>query len=156
MLNRYRQQLMGIAAIGVIIVHSNGVVDWPYLISYLFGFGGIGVYMFVFLSAIGLYMSLSKQEKKGKKIEFYIRRFTRVIFPYLCMAVTWYGVKYLIIEKDFFHFLWETSLLSYWFEHRGAWFVAMLIPAYLIETYPNPQQRWGESCTLVAINRVPE
>ncbi len=34
-----------------------------------------------------------------------------------------------------------------------------LIPgAYieLIETYPNPQQSWGESCTLVAINGVPE
>lgn len=26
----------------------------------------------------------------------------------------------------------------------------------LIETYPNPQQSWGESCTLVAINGVPE
>lgn len=27
--------------------------------------------------------------------------------------------------------------------------------AYLIETIPNPQQSWGESCTQVAMNEVP-
>ncbi|MDE5589836.1 MAG: acyltransferase [Acetatifactor sp.] len=131
LINKYRQQLMGLAAIGVILVHSNGVVAWPSIISFAFGCGGIGVYMFVFLSAIGLYLSL-KQEKKSKKKEFYMHRFTRVLLPYLCISVTWYGVKYLIIEQNFVGFLWETSLLSYWFEHKGAWFVAMLIPVYLI------------------------
>lgn len=62
LINKYRQQLMEIAAIGVLLVHSNGVVAW-----YLFwGRGGIGVYMFVFLSTVGLYLSLSKYTIPGK------------------------------------------------------------------------------------------
>lgn len=31
-------------------------------------------------------------------------------------------------------FLYELSTLSYWIEHKGAWYVAMLIPLYLV--YP--------------------
>ncbi len=134
LINKYRQQIMGIAAIGVVLVHSNGMVPWPSIISFFCGCGGIGVYIFVFLSATGLYLSLSKREEKNRKTHFYMCRFAKVLLPYLCIAVTWYGVKYLIIERKFICFLWETSLLSYWFEHKGAWFVAMLIPVYLI--YP--------------------
>lgn len=54
----YRSQIMGIAAIGVLLVHSNEIVNWPSVVSKAFGFGGTGVYIFVFLSAIGLYNSL--------------------------------------------------------------------------------------------------
>lgn len=132
LINKYRQQLMGIAAIGVILVHSNGVVMWPHVISFVSSYGGIGVYMFVFLSAVGLYLSLSKQTEKSKKTEFYMHRFVRVLIPYICIAGTWYGLKYLIIEQDVVGFLYELSLLSFWLEHRGAWYIAMLIPAYLI------------------------
>lgn len=57
-IKKYRTQIMGIAAIGVLLVHSNGIVDWHPLLKKLFGFGGTGVYVFVFLSAIGLYNSL--------------------------------------------------------------------------------------------------
>lgn len=54
----YRSQIMGIAAIGVLLVHSNEIVNWPSVVSKAFGFGGTGVYIFVFLSAIGLCNSL--------------------------------------------------------------------------------------------------
>lgn len=54
----YRKQLMGIAALGVLFVHSMDIIDCPDLFLSLFGYGGIGVYIFVFLSSIGLYNSL--------------------------------------------------------------------------------------------------
>lgn len=57
-LKECRSQIMGIAAIGVLMVHSNEIVEWPSVVSKAFGFGGTGVYIFVFLSAIGLYNSL--------------------------------------------------------------------------------------------------
>lgn len=57
-IGKFRSQIMGIAAIGVLLVHSNEIVNWPSVVSKAFGFGGTGVYIFVFLSAIGLYNSL--------------------------------------------------------------------------------------------------
>lgn len=85
--------------------------------------------MFSFLSAVGLYLSLSRQTHKA---DFYMHRFTRVLIPYILIAGTWYGLRYLIIEHNIISFLYNICLLSFWLEHRGAWYVAMLIPAYLI------------------------
>lgn len=76
LINQYRNQLMGIAAIGVLCVHSNSIVNLPSYLNSLFGYGGIGVYIFVFLSSIGLYCSL-KSRGGYKKSEFYKRRFQR-------------------------------------------------------------------------------
>ena len=50
------------------------------------------------------------------------------------MVGVWYGLKYIIIEKNFLLFIYELSLFSFWTEHKGAWYVAALIPLYLI--YP--------------------
>lgn len=58
LINQYRNQLMGIAAIGVLCVHSNDIINLSSYLKSLFGYGGIGVYIFVFLSSIGLYNSL--------------------------------------------------------------------------------------------------
>ena len=49
---------MGIATLGVLFVHSRNIIVLPRIVSVLFGYGGIGVYIFVFLSSIGLYFSL--------------------------------------------------------------------------------------------------
>lgn len=57
-INKQRTQIMGIASIGVILVHSINIITWPPVLKKLFEFGGTGVYIFVFLSAVGLYNSL--------------------------------------------------------------------------------------------------
>ena len=113
LIKRYRNQLMGIAAIGVVCVHSNSIVNWPDFLGTLFGYGGIGVYIFVFLSSIGLYNSLKSRGGGYKKAEFYKRRFQRVIVPYLLIAATWYGIKYLLIQQNPTGFFYELSTLSF-------------------------------------------
>lgn len=123
---------MGIATLGVLCVHSESIVVWPKVISKLFSYGGIGVYIFVFLSAIGLYYSLSSHEEKYKKSVFYKRRIQRVFIPYLMIAATWYGIKYLLIQHDVAWFFYELSTASFWIGHHGAWYVAMLVPVYII------------------------
>ncbi len=130
LIQKYRQQLMGIAAIGVLFVHANGIVPYPYFVALLFSYGGIGVYIFVFLSAIGLYRSLNVL--KRNKSDFFKRRFIRVFIPYFLIAGTWYGIKYLIFEKNALNFFYEISTLSFWIEHKGAWYIAMLVPVYLV------------------------
>lgn len=131
-INVYRKQLMGIAALGIIFVHSRDIVTWPNFLTSLFGYGGIGVYIFVYLSAIGLFNSLKSRGRGYKKSDFYKRRFQRVFVPYLLIAVTWYGIKYLIFQHDAIGFIYELSTLSFWNNHQGAWYVAMVIPMYLV------------------------
>ena len=89
--------------------------------------------MFMFLSAVGLYYSLNSKEKINIK-NFYWRRFIKVFVPYLIVASLWYGIKYIFIEKQISMFLYELSTISFWIEHKGAWYVAALVPIYLI--YP--------------------
>lgn len=38
----------------------------------------------------------------------------------------------MFIQKDIVAFVCDVSTLSFWSEHRGAWYVAMLIPVYII------------------------
>lgn len=57
-----------------------------------------------------------------------------MIIPYGMIGGLWYGIKYLLIERDILGFIYELSTLSFWMEHKGAWYVAMLIPVYLL--YP--------------------
>lgn len=131
-IEKYRTQIMGIGALGIILVHSKDLVEWPAIISSIFGYGGIGVYIFIFLSAIGLYHSLKSRGKNYNKISFYKRRFIRLIVPYCLIAMTWYGIQDLLIHGKILLFIYDVSTLSFWVEHKGAWYVAMLIPIYLL------------------------
>ncbi|MDB7951543.1 acyltransferase family protein [Faecalitalea cylindroides] len=131
-IGKYRTQIMGIAALGVVLGHSRDIVEWPAIINSIFGYGGIGVYIFVFLSAIGLYHSLKSRGRNYNKASFYKRRFARVIVPYCLIAMTWYGIQDLFLNKDILLFIYDVSTLSFWVEHKGAWYVAMLIPVYLL------------------------
>lgn len=62
----------------------------------------------------------------------------------------WYGIKYLFILHDAFGFFYELSTLSFWFEHQGAWYVAMLIPVYLLFPW---FYDWVENCRQSKLTR---
>lgn len=129
-----RLQIMGLATIGVVLVHSPDIVVWKPMIRKLLSYGGIGVYVFVFLSAVGLYNSLKTRGGGGRqaKLGFYKKRFTRLILPYTLIAMTCYGILDLVAENDWRAFFYHFSTISFWIEHEGAWYVAMLIPVYLV------------------------
>lgn len=129
---RQRNSLLGIGAIGVLIVHSSLIINYPNYLKVLVGYGGLGVYLFTFISGIGLYFSL--QNSRRSRIDFYKRRYVRLFVPYFLIAGVWYGIKYLLLTQNIGSFFYELSTLSFWVEHRGAWYVAMLIPLYLV--YP--------------------
>lgn len=144
-INTYRTELMGIGAIGILCVHSCQVIEWPSLIWKVFSYGGVGVYLFMFLSGIGLYYSLNKEYCLNGMIsvrDYYVRRIKRVLIPYILVGGVWYGLKYLIVETNVLTFLYELSTLSFWLDHQGAWYVALLIPLYAI--YP-VYFKWVES-----------
>ena len=158
-LSLYRQELMGLAAVGIIATHSCHVVCWPDAVVHILAYGGIGVYIFMFLSGIGLYYSLNSRGGYSKE-EFYVRRIRTVFVPYLIIAGIWYSIKYILIGRNVLTFFYELSTISFWIEHRGAWYIAALIPFYgLFPFYYDWIQKgkaWLKSLTLIVIIIVVE
>lgn len=149
LLSKYRTELFGISTIGILIVHSNDVIQsgegaLSEFIRKLFAFGGVAVYAFVFLSGIGLYFSMSKMTSPDRNEirQFYKRRLSRLLMPYLFIAGSSYTVELLLLNFKPIEFLFRLSTLQFWFQKKGVWFISMLIPLYVV--YPI-YYRWVES-----------
>lgn len=137
-LSIYRQALMGIAILYVFLFHT--VTDWtPEWIYKVTSNGDNGVDIFIFLSALGLSYSMSKN---GNVVEFYKRRLLR-IFPTYWASITIIFLAVIIIIKFFKapdgylpypHNLWEAftayTTIGYWI-HEALWY-DWYIPAIVL------------------------
>ena len=131
-LSARRNELYGLGALGVLIVHSLQVFDCGIsIINNFLSLGGIGTYIFCFLSGIGLYHSMRNNPNIKR---FYANRWKRTFRTYVIIVGLWYFVEYFILSFDLFTFAYELSTVSFWLEHKGAWYIAMLVPLYII--YP--------------------
>lgn len=137
-LSTYRPQLMGMATLMIIICHANTYhVLLPDFLASVFSWGNLGVDIFLFLSGLGLYFSLSKNilYKKVDYLSYYKKRFYRIFIPYW-MTYLPYCLIFILLGK----YSIEDSLLclgtfEYWLFHRGAWFVSMILVLYLISPF---------------------
>ena len=137
-ISKYRTALMGVATILVLLIHANeyqwpGYLYWAYK---LISEGSIGVDIFLFLSGIGLYYSMNK---KTDILDFYKRRFERIVPIYLLISVPLYIVIFLFIKPgSLFDYLLHVSSFNFWYQNRGSWgetwYISFIIPLYLI--YP--------------------
>lgn len=132
-ISTYRTSLMGIATVGILMCHATSYgSDKPFLFGIL-GLGQLGVLLFFFLSGIGIYYSLSPKNVSRGAMLWYKKRFVRLLVPYIFI----YGAA-LIIESlsngssSFWEFVYKLSTISYWFGDSGCWFIAVIIPMYLI------------------------
>lgn len=135
LISSYRTELMGISAILVLVVHANGNdVLLPDCIQSIFNYGQLGVDMFLFLSGLGMYYSLN-----GFKIcnlfIWYKRRFIRLLLPYVVIALPIYLFDYWINNESICEILLRFSTISFWTKHNASWFVALLIPLYLLTPF---------------------
>lgn len=134
-LSLYRTQLMGIATLMIIICHSSGSnVIMPDLLKFLFRYGNLGVDIFLFLSGIGLYFSLNKDNLSSQKdyLSFYKRRFYRIYIPYLMVYVPFCLIFMLLGKYSVCDSILCLSAFEYWLFHRGAWFVSLIVLLYLV------------------------
>ncbi len=142
LLSRQRSCLSGLAAILILCVHSCMFLgdDTPAerLASAVFHYGSIGVPIFGFLGGVGLYYSLIKRPRLR---DFYKRRFRRVFLPFLCIAGIWYAYEFLISDFDILSFFCAVSTLGFWTGRATMWYIAMLLPVYLLFPF---YSRWLE------------
>ena len=130
LLSQYRTPLMGLAALMIVVCHAPSYgVEMPELVASLLGRGGLGVDIFLFLSGIGCWYSLSKGATPGS---WYSKRFMRIFVPYLFMQIPFWFWRLLDGTFSLPHELLVFSTIGFWLYHVGAWYVALLVPLYLL------------------------
>lgn len=134
-LSSYRTMLMGAAAILIILCHAAASrVLMPNWLSYLLNFGNYGVDIFLFLSGLGCYYSLFKQDagNQQKKILFFYKKRACRLFPaYLTIFIPLNIAYFLLGTRSLGEGILSVTALEFWFFHRGAWFISLIIPLYL-------------------------
>lgn len=97
-ISKYRNAIYGIATLGIIATHNSQYLsDFPNWIIKILRFGGSGVFIFAFLSGMGLFITLNREYNIRK---YYYHRLKRVFIPYFIISFLWYGYKYIIIEHN--------------------------------------------------------
>lgn len=128
--SKYRTQIMGLAAIMIILCHVRGL-DYsqaPYM-GKIIWLGNYGVELFLFVSGLGMYHSLNQNEELGK---WYKKRYLRITIPFVLITAVIYPFRFVFgVYASLPDFLLSITTLEFWLYHRGAWYVAMLFPLYL-------------------------
>lgn len=142
LLSTYRTQLMGIATLMTIICHSAGFGCYfpNSVLKTIVMHGSLGVDIFLFLSGLGCWYSLSKVQSINKHfggkhtvIQWFRKRMIRIFVPYAICYFILQGIKGILYGSfDFWSELYLFSTLDYWLHHRGYWFIALIIPLYFL------------------------
>ena len=129
-ISKYRSSLMGIATLMIIMCHAPASnVLLPSAIGRIMSLGNYGVDIFLFLSGLGCYYSLSKRPRYK---DFVKKRGVRLFAPYLLIMIP-FIIFYLVMgEYNVKDALLSLTTFDYWVYHKGAWFVALLVPLCLI------------------------
>lgn len=128
----YRGALMGIAILGVMILHG---IRWAEIEESLFAkiaspFARIAFTEgFIFLSGFGLYYSFSNNSNLE---EFYKKRWYRLMVPFLIMATPFYLYS-LLDNGDIMRFFLNESTLYFWiYGNNGMWYISISVLLYIL------------------------
>lgn len=130
LISKYKNELMGFCAIGIILCHAPATLtELPSIVKALMSLGQICVEIFFLLSGIGLFYSLDNNKDI---LQWYKKRFLRLFVPYLILTIPYYVWFGYVNNYSISTILLNISTINYWIRGSGAWFVAMIIPYYII------------------------
>ncbi|MBD5391377.1 acyltransferase [bacterium] len=137
LISKHRTALMGIAALMILICHSAGKVIMPSHLGYAISYLNIGVDIFLFLSGMGIYYSLNKFKELGQNfskqaLSWYLKRYLRILVPYMLIVIPLCTVSMSVEGENWKEILLYISTISFWTEHTGFWFIALILPLYFI------------------------
>lgn len=130
---------MGFSTLLILICHSikyvgiNNGVMYHLLIQ-----GNRGVDIFLFLSGIGIYYSLKEITPPilHKMPYWYARRFSRVLIPYIVIAVPVYLTKEMGKNETHIDYISacmaNISMVGYFTDHIGLWFIPCILLLYIV------------------------
>lgn len=132
-LSAYRKELMGVAAILILFCHAPGnSVMMPALIGKILSYGNVGVDMFLLLSGMGLFYSLSNKPVKTSLISWYTKRFIRILIPYWLILIPY--LIYKVCDRGYCldDVFLNLTAMSYWLSGDGDWFISLILLLYII------------------------
>jgi peptidoglycan/LPS O-acetylase OafA/YrhL len=130
LISKYRRELMGIAIISVFVFHARNGLDLNNVLFFIVQTGYSGVDIFLFLSGIGLFFSLSKNENLG---EFYLNRLVRIMPTYWLIIGVFSFYQFLINKISFIGILLRMTTLSFWLnEYSYEWYIPSLLVLYIL------------------------
>lgn len=131
-ISQNRTELMALAIILVILCHStvqlNGAFQWAF--SAVRQFCQIGVDIFLFLSGLGIYSSL---KKNNDALAFYKKRSVRLFVPYIIVLSIW-GLAQIFHNTTggIIGFVYSYSLITFFLRgDLSEWYMAAIVPLYL-------------------------
>lgn len=138
-ISKYRQELMGLAAVMILICHAPGNnVMMPSFLAKLFSYGNVGVDMFLLLSGVGLFYSM---EKSNKSLWYwYGKRFIRIFIPYWIITIPYLLFKVCFMAYGMDDVVLNMLTLSYWLSGDGDWYISLIILLYIITPPPRPSE----------------
>ena len=138
-LSDVRGELFGFSIITIILFHfcedveKAGFGGVPAIMTkiYNLALGSSGVEIFLFLSGMGLFYSMSGNPLLS---DFYRKRLRRVMPAYLVFGgAGWLILDILLQKTGWLHFLLDFSTVSFWAEGtRLVWYISLILILYLL------------------------
>ena len=149
MINKYRKELMGFAILWITLFHCLADPVETLGIPVLRGIlnrGWLGVEIFLYLSGIGLFYSMHHNSSVR---QFYQRRCTRVVIPWLILSLPYWIIKTLIFDKMRVRaLLLNWCGASFWlFGVKSVWYIAFLLVLYAL--YPLIFRLQKKNCGII-------
>lgn len=132
-ISKYRQELMGLAILGVLFSHivSLGQVT-GYIVTFPFKVFENLVFTqgFLLLSGFGLYYSWTKEHSVR---HYFKKRIGRLMIPFWIMSVPFYMYVCAILNNDYGKFI-ENILTAYFWLHgnNGMWYISITVLLYIL------------------------
>lgn len=136
LISKYRGQIMGVASIMVVLLHFVSELYPDFYIpgvTLILSRGNIGVDVFLLVSGMGLWFSMSKN---ADPIAFWKKRINRVLLPTLGISLLyWIWVDLLTDNRSIGLFFLDWTGLSFWINGTTTiWYVSLILILYLL--YP--------------------
>lgn len=134
LIGKYRSQLMGIAILNVLLLHSMAWLDFNASNILLKGFSVIcGILFtegFLFLSGFGLYYSYHNNRNPK---QFFCKRIQRMLIPYWIMTLPFFIAWMLVGFYGFPGLMLRFSTLEFWINgnYAGMWYISVSVFLYL-------------------------
>lgn len=159
-LNRYRNELKGLAILWVVFFHAQlGLDGWFYQVQRI-GYGGVDI--FFFLSGFGLFYSLEKDSDPGRYLK---RRCARLLPSYLPFCLAWLAVMLPLFDYGLatsarvaasnltmLGFLTGSPGNINWY--TGALVVSLLLAPYLYSLLKRGKHYWLRAAAVLALLAV--
>ncbi len=129
-IGQYRSQLMGIAMLNVMMLHSMSWLSISLPKSVDFMIGILFTEGFLFLSGYGIYYSFFKNSNLK---QFYGKRIQRLLIPYWIITTPFFVVQLTNGDYDFLGFIQRCFTIAFWTHgnYAGLWYISVSVLLYL-------------------------